>query len=96
MAGVDRINRCKPRRSKSTDSDRVILDLTEPPCDPKESEKAAFFDLSKRLANSSDGSEQRRLKVELARMTFSELGRSRKLSQPQKTQRLSAISVSLS
>jgi hypothetical protein len=35
-------------------------------------EKRAFFDLAERLANSSNAAEQKRLKEELARMTFGE------------------------
>ena len=36
----------------------------------KEREKIAFFELADRLAQTSDGDEQKRLKEELARMTF--------------------------
>ena len=38
----------------------------------KEQEKRAFFDLADRLAHSSDREEQKRLKEELARLTFGE------------------------
>jgi hypothetical protein len=37
-----------------------------------EREKAAFFDLAERLAHTSNRAEQKRLKEELARMTFGE------------------------
>lgn len=38
----------------------------------KERDKAEFFDLADRLTRTSDRAEQRRLKKELARMTFGE------------------------
>ncbi|MDQ5871328.1 MAG: hypothetical protein M3547_03885 [Acidobacteriota bacterium] len=38
----------------------------------REREKKAFFELADRLAHSSDPSEQKHLKEELARMTFRE------------------------
>ena len=38
----------------------------------KEQEKLAFFELAGRLTRTSDGAEQKRLKEELARLTFGE------------------------
>ena len=38
----------------------------------KEQEKVVFFELADQLANTSDREEQKRLKDELARMTFGE------------------------
>jgi hypothetical protein len=38
----------------------------------REREKREFFELADRLAQSSDSSEQKRLKKELARMTYGE------------------------
>lgn len=57
----------KRRRTSAT---RVIVDLIESGLEAKEQEKAAFFDLAERLAQTSDPAQQKRLKEELARMTF--------------------------
>lgn len=59
------------KRSR-TSANRVIVDLIESGLEAKEREKAAFFDLAERLAHSGDRAEQKRLKEELARMTFGE------------------------
>ena len=53
-------------------ANRVIIDLIESGLDAKEREKIAFFELADRLAHTSDDAEQKRLKEELARMTFGE------------------------
>lgn len=55
-----------------TSANRVIVDLIESGLEAKEREKAAFFDLADQLAHTSDRAEQKRLKEELARMTFGE------------------------
>jgi predicted DNA-binding protein len=55
-----------------TSTNRVIVDLIESGLEAKEREKTAFFDLADRLVQTSDGAEQKRLKEELARMTFGE------------------------
>jgi len=55
-----------------TSTNRVIVDLIESGLEAKEREKVAFFDIADRLARTSDGAEQKRLKEELARMTFGE------------------------
>lgn len=57
-------------RRKRTSANRVIVDLIETGLEAREREKRAFFELAERLANSSDTAEKRRLKEELARMTF--------------------------
>ena len=57
-------------KRRRTSANRVIVDLIESGLDAKEREKIAFFDLADRLAHSSDRAEQKRLKAELARMTF--------------------------
>lgn len=57
-------------KRQRTSANRVIVDLIESGLEAKEREKAAFFDLADRLAHSSDRAEQKRLKEELARMTF--------------------------
>ena len=53
-------------------ANRVLVDLIESGLEAKEREKAAFFELAERLALTSDRTEQKRLKEELARMTFGE------------------------
>ena len=55
-----------------TSANRVIVDLIERGLEAKEREKIAFFELADRLAHGSDHAEQKRLKEELARMTFGE------------------------
>src|ERR1041385_1994514 len=57
-------------KRRRTSANRVIVDLIESGLEAKEREKAAFFDLAERLAQTSDRTEQQRLKEELARMTF--------------------------
>jgi metal-responsive CopG/Arc/MetJ family transcriptional regulator len=59
-------------KRRRTSANRVIVDLIESGLEAKEREKAAFFDLAERLAQTSDRTEQQRLKEELARMTFGE------------------------
>jgi hypothetical protein len=53
-----------------TSANRVIVDLIESGLAAKEREKVAFFELAGQLAHTSDRAEQKRLKEELARMTF--------------------------
>jgi hypothetical protein len=53
-------------------ANRVLVDLIESGLEAKEREKVAFFELAERLALTSDRAEQKRLKEELARMTFGE------------------------
>ena len=53
-------------------SSRVIVDLIETGLEAREQEKKQFFELADRLVQSSDTSEQKRLKAELARLTFGE------------------------
>ena len=48
----------------------MVIDLIEAGLESREREKNLFFDLADRLARSSDATEQKRLKEELARMTF--------------------------
>ena len=55
-----------------TSANRVIVDLIESGLEAREREKREFFELADRLARSSDSSEQKRLKKELARMTYGE------------------------
>jgi predicted DNA-binding protein len=57
-------------KTKRTRANRVVIDLIEAGLESREREKNLFFDLADRLARSSDAAEQRRLKEEMARMTF--------------------------
>ena len=59
-------------KTGSTSANRVIVDLIESGIEAREQEKKRFLDLADRLARSSDAPEQKRLKEELARMTFGE------------------------
>jgi len=55
-----------------TSANRVIVNLIEAGLEAREREKHEFFALAEQLAQSSSVSEQKRLKEELARMTFGE------------------------
>ena len=57
-------------KRERTSANRVIVDLIESGLEAREREKRDFFELADRLAQSSDSSEQKRLKKELARMTY--------------------------
>ena len=57
-------------RTRKTSANRVLVDLIEAGLQSKESEKERFFLLVSRLTESSDPAERKRLKEELARMTF--------------------------
>jgi hypothetical protein len=59
-------------QASNTSTSRVISDLIESGLDAREQERKHFFELADRLARSRDPEEQRRLKEELARMTFGE------------------------
>ncbi len=57
---------------KKASTNRVIVDLIESGLNAQEQEKKRFFELADRLARSVNAAEQKRLKEELARMTFGE------------------------
>ncbi len=59
-------------RNSGTSANRVIVELIETGLEAREQEKKRFFDLADRLAHSRDPAEQKRLKEDLARMTFGE------------------------
>ena len=59
-------------RTKKTSANRVVVDLIEAGLEGQEREKKRFFDLADRLVRSSNPEEEKRLKEELARMTFGE------------------------
>ena len=48
----------------------MIVALIETRLEAREREKRRFFELADRLVHTTDASEQKRLKEELARMTF--------------------------
>ena len=57
-------------KSRKTSSNRVLVDLIEAGLESKEAEKNRFLALADRLTTSSDPKERKRLKEELARITF--------------------------
>ena len=59
-------------KRERTSANRVIVELIESGLETREREKRQFFELADRLARSSDAAEQKRLKRELARMTYGE------------------------
>jgi hypothetical protein len=59
-------------KTSKASANRIIVDLIESGLDAREREKKRFLELADRLARSSDADEQKRLKEELARMTFGE------------------------
>jgi hypothetical protein len=59
-------------KRERTSANRVIVELIETGLEAREQEKRQFFELADRLVQSSDASEQTRLKAELARLTFGE------------------------
>ena len=59
-------------KTSSTSANRIIVDLIETGIEARDQDKKRFFELADRLARSSDAEEHKRLKEELARMTFGE------------------------
>lgn len=59
-------------RTKKTSANRVVVDLIEAGLEGQAQEKKRFFDLADRLVRASTPEEEKRLKEELARMTFGE------------------------
>jgi predicted transcriptional regulator len=57
---------------RRTSANRVLVELIEAGLEAREREKRTFFDLAEQLTRSSSTSEQKRLKEELAKMTFGE------------------------
>ena len=57
-------------KTRKTSANRVLVDLIEAGLQSKETEKERFFSLVKRLTESPDSAERKRLKDELVRMTF--------------------------
>jgi hypothetical protein len=59
-------------KTSKTSANRVIVELIETGIEARGQERKRFLDLADRLAHSSDAEDQKRLKAELARMTFGE------------------------
>jgi metal-responsive CopG/Arc/MetJ family transcriptional regulator len=57
-------------KTKKTSASRVITELIETGLNAQEQERQRFFALADQLAHSTKSDEQRRLKEELARLTF--------------------------
>jgi metal-responsive CopG/Arc/MetJ family transcriptional regulator len=70
-SGIARRVQALAKRQR-TSANRVIVDLIESGLEAREREKNVFFDLADRLTHSTEPAEQKRLKAELARMTFGE------------------------
>ena len=59
-------------KTSSTSANRIIVDLIECGVEAREQERKRFFELTDRLAHSHNAEDQKRLKEELARLTFGE------------------------
>jgi len=57
-------------KRKQTSANRVLVELIEAGLASKEAEKERFLALANRLTETTDSQERKRLKKELARMTF--------------------------
>jgi len=68
-SGIARRVKTLAKRER-TSANRVIVNLIETGLEAREREKREFFELAERLASAKSTTEQKRLKKELARMTF--------------------------
>jgi hypothetical protein len=59
-------------KKQRTSANRVIVELIETGLDCKEAERRKFFELAGQLSSCTDPEEQKRIKKQLARMTFGE------------------------
>ena len=59
-------------KTSSTSANRVITELIEAGLEAREQERKRFFDLADRLVHTRDPEEQKRVKEDLARLTFGE------------------------
>lgn len=71
-SGIARRVRVMADRRKAS-ANRILVDLIEAGLRSKEAEKERFFALANRLAESTDSAERRRIKKQLARITFGAL-----------------------
>jgi hypothetical protein len=58
------------KKVRKVSASRVIIELIEAGLDAQEKERRRFFALADQLVHSTKADEQRRLKEELARLTF--------------------------
>jgi hypothetical protein len=59
-------------KKQKASANRVLVDLIEAGLESREAEKERFFALANRLSETTDSQERKRLKRELAQMTFGE------------------------
>ena len=59
-------------RSQRTSANRVLVELIEKGLDSKEAERRKFFELADQLSSAKNPAERKRLKKQLARITFRE------------------------
>lgn len=59
-------------KTKNSSANRIIVELIEAGLEAREQERTRFLELADRLADTRDPEEQKRLKDDLARMTFGE------------------------
>ena len=59
-------------KSSRTSANRILVELIESGLEVRDQERNRFLELADRLVRTGDLEEQRRLKEELARMTFGE------------------------
>lgn len=59
-------------KMQRTSANRVLVELIETGLDSKEAERRKFFELADQLSSCTDPEEQKRIKKQLARMTFGE------------------------
>ncbi len=58
---------------RNASANRILVDLIETGLRSKEAEKETFFALTNRLADATSPAERRRIKKDLARLTFGDL-----------------------
>ena len=59
-------------KTSNASANRIIVGLIEAGLEAREQDRKRFFDLADRLAHTRDPEEQKRVKEDLARMTFGE------------------------
>jgi hypothetical protein len=59
-------------KRRRTSANRVLIDLIESGLEAREHERERFFEVADRLGKTTDPAEQKRLKEELACLTFGE------------------------
>lgn len=59
-------------RTQRTSANRVLVELIEKGLDSKEAERRKFFELADQLSSAKDPAVRKRIKKQLASMTFGE------------------------